>query len=96
LSSSKLNQATSIKMPTIQKSSAYMRSALFFSALALSSFVSAHSIDTNFDQSKKSVPNSPAVWSAAEQNGIQMTYQETYDNHPGVYATQNPDFRKNV
>ncbi|MFZ6818536.1 S41 family peptidase [Undibacterium sp. Ji22W] len=83
-------------MPTIQKPSSHLRGVLFFSVLALSSIVSAHSTDTNVDQANKNLPNTPAAWSAAARNDIQIAYQETFDNHPGVYDTQNPDFRKNL
>ncbi|MBC3874035.1 S41 family peptidase [Undibacterium flavidum] len=83
-------------MSAIPKSSAHLRGVLFFSALALSSLVSARSTDTNSDQAYKALPNSPAAWSAAARNDIKIAYQETYDNHPGVYDAQNPNFRKNL
>nr|WP_314860033.1 S41 family peptidase [uncultured Undibacterium sp.] len=83
-------------MSTIQTSSVYLRGALFFSALALSTFVNANSADINLNQSNRSLPNTPAAWSAAALNDIKIAYQETYDNHPGVYDTQNPSFLKNL
>ncbi len=83
-------------MTISQKSSTHLRSLLFFSALTLSTFVHAYSSFTSGDLATKALPNTPAAWSAAAQNDIRTAYQETYDNHPGVYDAKNPEFRKNL
>lgn len=45
---------------------------------------------------KMVLPTSAAEWSEAAKLDIHAAYQETYDNHPGVYDVRNPDFRKSL
>lgn len=45
---------------------------------------------------KMVLPTSAVEWSEAAQLDVNAAYQETYDNHPGIYDVNNPDFRKHL